>query len=119
MFGLYERPVFYRRSPSLIDQMFQMERQLRAQRTLESLLYPELFAPQLYYIIRTKKQENANEEKKEEASQIPKNNDESEKTETQKIPEKATEVKTEKSTEDKPIEQTPTEETKPAEEKHE
>ena len=62
MFGYYQRPIFYRRTPSLFDEMFNLERSIRRQNQIEKLLFPELFLPRMFYIIKEQQAKDGNEE---------------------------------------------------------
>ena len=117
MFGYYQRPTIYRRAPSMFDQyiqsMYNMERAMRAQRTIERALFPELFLPKMYLIIQKNKndqeksQEKPTENKKEQQPETPKKEEE-------KQPEQPAQEKPIEQKEEENIEQS-----KPQEEKQE
>ena len=67
MFGYYQRPVFYRRTPSLFDEIFNLERSMRRQNEIERFLFPELFLPKLFYIIQAQEAKDEKETNKEES----------------------------------------------------
>lgn len=62
MFDWFERPMFYRRQPSLLSTMYALQRQ----RMLQDMLFSDFDFPQLYFVYRTPKKQDKKEEEEQE-----------------------------------------------------
>ena len=99
MFGLYQRPVFYRRTPTIFDEMLSLERSIRAQNQLERLLFPEIILPRMFYIIQEQQKQSKEKDAKENKEELKKGEKETkpeEKKEEKEIPKETPQKEDEK-----------------------